>query len=257
MRYGEITANIDVAQLVLYAFWLFFAGLIYYLRREDHREGYPMVGDTDGHIVNGFPPLPTPKKFLLADGSVILAPRPQAPEVFAAKRAMTWVGAPFQPTGNPMVDGVGPASWARRHDEPDLAYDDGLPKIVPLRNAADFYLSMEDYDPRGYEVVAMDRVAVGKVVDAWIDRSEYIVRYLEVELYDTIAPRHVMLPMNFAKFQNKQMIVKVGSIASTQFAEVPALRQPDVITFLEEDKVTGYYAGGLMYASASRMGPLL
>jgi photosynthetic reaction center H subunit len=42
MGIGAITTNIDVAQLVLYAFWIFFAGLIYYLVRENHREGYPM-----------------------------------------------------------------------------------------------------------------------------------------------------------------------------------------------------------------------
>jgi photosynthetic reaction center H subunit len=33
---------VDVAQIVLYMFWAFFAGLIYYLLRENHREGYPM-----------------------------------------------------------------------------------------------------------------------------------------------------------------------------------------------------------------------
>ncbi len=33
---------IDGAQIALYAFWLFFAGLIYYIRREDKREGYPL-----------------------------------------------------------------------------------------------------------------------------------------------------------------------------------------------------------------------
>ncbi len=32
---GAITSYIDVAQVVLYAFWIFFAGLIFYLRRED------------------------------------------------------------------------------------------------------------------------------------------------------------------------------------------------------------------------------
>ena len=36
--------NVDVTQIVLYAFWLFFAGLVYYLRREDKREGYPLAG---------------------------------------------------------------------------------------------------------------------------------------------------------------------------------------------------------------------
>lgn len=34
--------KIDGAQIALYAFWLFFAGLIIYLRREDKREGYPL-----------------------------------------------------------------------------------------------------------------------------------------------------------------------------------------------------------------------
>jgi photosynthetic reaction center H subunit len=33
---------VDGTQIVLYAFWLFFVGLIIYLRREDKREGYPL-----------------------------------------------------------------------------------------------------------------------------------------------------------------------------------------------------------------------
>lgn len=33
---------IDGAQIALYAFWLFFFGLIIYFRREDKREGYPL-----------------------------------------------------------------------------------------------------------------------------------------------------------------------------------------------------------------------
>lgn len=41
METGAITQYVDVAQLVLYAFWLFFFGLIWYLQRESHREGYP------------------------------------------------------------------------------------------------------------------------------------------------------------------------------------------------------------------------
>ena len=46
---GAITSNIDVAQVVLYAFFVFFAGLIFYLRREDRREGYPLeVGGQPG-----------------------------------------------------------------------------------------------------------------------------------------------------------------------------------------------------------------
>ena len=48
MSTGAITPYIDVAQIALYAFWVFFAGLIYYLHREDKREGYPLESDRSG-----------------------------------------------------------------------------------------------------------------------------------------------------------------------------------------------------------------
>ena len=44
----NIVGSIDLALIALYAFWIFFAGLIFYLRREDKREGYPLVSDR-GH----------------------------------------------------------------------------------------------------------------------------------------------------------------------------------------------------------------
>ena len=54
METGAITQYIDVAQIVLYLFWIFFAGLIYYLVRESHREGYPMdSGRENGPKVQG------------------------------------------------------------------------------------------------------------------------------------------------------------------------------------------------------------
>jgi Photosynthetic reaction centre, H-chain N-terminal region len=50
MQVGEITGYIDVAQVTLYAFWVFFAGLIIYLRTEDKREGYPLESDRSGRV---------------------------------------------------------------------------------------------------------------------------------------------------------------------------------------------------------------
>jgi photosynthetic reaction center H subunit len=45
--------------------------------------------------------------------------------------ADSYNGSPIIPTGNPMIDGVGPAAWADdRRDEPDLTYH-GAAKIVP------------------------------------------------------------------------------------------------------------------------------
>ena len=74
METGAITQYIDVAQIVLYMFWAFFAGLIYYLVRESHREGYPMdSGRENGPKVQGWP-VPEPKTYKMADGHTILAP---------------------------------------------------------------------------------------------------------------------------------------------------------------------------------------
>jgi len=53
--------HLDGAQIVLYAFWLFFFGLVYYLRREDKREGYPL--ESERGPVQGFPAVPEPKVF--------------------------------------------------------------------------------------------------------------------------------------------------------------------------------------------------
>lgn len=58
----EYTEYFDFAQVAVYLFWFFFAGLIIYLRREDKREGYPLEADRGGRVeVQGFPPVP-PKR---------------------------------------------------------------------------------------------------------------------------------------------------------------------------------------------------
>jgi hypothetical protein len=49
---------IDFAQITVYLFWFFFAGLVIYLRREDKREGYPLESDRSGVTVQGWPAVP-------------------------------------------------------------------------------------------------------------------------------------------------------------------------------------------------------
>jgi photosynthetic reaction center H subunit len=56
---------IDAAQITLYAFWIFFAGLIIYLRREDKREGYPL--DSPQGPREGWPTVPAKKTYLHVD----------------------------------------------------------------------------------------------------------------------------------------------------------------------------------------------
>ena len=68
---GAIVGNIDVAQVVLYVFWVFFAGLIYYLQRESKREGFPLESDLPSgeRIASpGLVGMPRPKTFHVAHG---------------------------------------------------------------------------------------------------------------------------------------------------------------------------------------------
>lgn len=260
MTTGAITGYIDVAQLALYAFWIFFAGLVWYLRREDKREGYPLDSDrTDrsgGRIqVQGFPAVPSPKTFALHDGTFAQAPHPEPSlGTLPLKPVFGFPGAAFEPTGDPMKDAVGPASYAPRQDIPDTLID-GRPIIVPLRVATDHGIAGRDPDPRGMTVVACDGKAAGRVRDVWIDRAEPMVRFLEVEL--TPGGRPVLLPYGFVKYDVARRLVKVASIRADQFADVPAIRNPDQVTRLEEDKIAGYYAGGHLYALPGRMGPIV
>ncbi len=253
---GAITGYMDVAQMVLYAFWIFFAGLIYYLRSEDKREGYPMESDR-GELVQGFPPVPKQKTFHLRDGRSVTAPsyKREARELQAVPIA-SFPGAPLMPTGNPMLDGVGPAAWAERHDEPDLTAE-GDPKIVPLRVATDFSVAWQDPDPRGMQVVGADGRVAGIVQDVWVDRSEIIMRFLEVALTGPGAEGAVLLPANLARISRRRGVVKVKAITAAQFADVPGLQSGDQITLLEEDRIFGYYGGGYLYADPIRAEPAI
>ncbi len=47
------------------------------------------------------------------------------------------------------------------------------------------------------------------------------------------------------------------AILASQFADVPALRNADSVTLLEEEKVAAYYGAGTLYATSERADPLL
>jgi photosynthetic reaction center H subunit len=256
MPTGALTNHLDVAQVVLYAFWIFFACLILYLRREDKREGYPLESDRSAHIrVQGFPPIPQPKTFHLPHGGVYLAPNGEADtREVRAEPIGPWPGAPLQPTGNPLVDGVGPAAYAARAQTPDLTLE-GEPKLVAM-SASDFYLEADDPDPRGMVVVAGDGIAVGSVEDIWVDRSDAAIRYLEAEVGAAGGVRRALLPINFARIDASRRKVHVNALFAKHFADVPRLSQSDRITMREEDQITAYFAGGTLYAEPGRQEPL-
>jgi photosynthetic reaction center H subunit len=74
-----VTSYIDFAQISLYVFWIFFAGLIYYLRSEDKREGYPLESRRKVRV-QGWPPIPAEKFFYRAVPISTLSDAPRQEE---------------------------------------------------------------------------------------------------------------------------------------------------------------------------------
>lgn len=238
----------DMASLSIWLFWGFFALLIYYLQTENMREGYPLELEDGTPAPNQGPfPLPAPKTFLLPHGrgSVTVPNGAREAREVALGRTAHSEGFPHAPTGDPMADGVGPASWAPRRDIPELD-GHGHNKIVPMAAAPAFAVSA-GRDPRGLPVQAGDLEVVGRISDMWVDAPEQLVRYLEITL-NSGAKRLVPMPM--VKVQADR--VRINSLSSDLFDGVPATRSQTEVTLLEEDKIGAYYAGGTMYAAAKR-----
>ncbi|MFY7973777.1 MAG: photosynthetic reaction center subunit H [Rubrivivax sp.] len=251
MEFGAITGYVDLAQILLYAFWLFFAGLIYYLCRESHREGYPMEVDGLNTVAKGWP-VPPPKTFKTLHGDVVVPDPSKGEPAYAGTSTDRSPGSPIDPAGDPMTAGVGAGAWANRADVPDPMLD-GTAKIVPLRVVKDFGVSPNDDDPRGLPVVGGDGKTAGKVKDLWVDQSEMMFRFIEVELDGGKGVR--LLPVPFARIRSDR--VDVNSIFAGHFAGVPTTRHPEQVTLMEEERIAAYYGAGTLYAEPSRGEPLI
>jgi photosynthetic reaction center H subunit len=244
--------NFDLASLSIWLFWGFFALLIYYLQTENMREGYPLETEDGKTAPNQGPfPVPKPKTFRLPHGKGEVTVPSAANEAqhrregLALARTATSDGFPHAPTGNPMLDGVGPASWVPRRDEPELD-GHGHNKIVPMSRLEGFVVSA-GRDPRGLPVQAADLEVVGRVSDVWVDASEQLVRYLEVDLN---SGKKRLLPMTLARIWSDR--VRISALASDNFDHIPATRSATEVTKLEEDKICAFVASGWMYDAPKR-----
>jgi len=261
----EINGYLDVAQMVLYGFWLFFALLLVYLFAENRREGYPLEDDVTGAYSNDNLFLPKPRTYILPHGhGVRLFPDPLNRDTrpVAATRTSVNPGSSLVPTGDPMVDGVGPGAWAERPDYPD-ADPHGTPAVQPMSKVPHFAIAPADLNPLGIDVIGTDGIAVGQVTDIWVDVMESYIRYYEVALADGTTR---LLPMHFAKLRRKDRVplregaryeFYVHAITSAQFENVPTIKRKGSITMLEEERVQAYYGGGMLYALPHRTEPLL
>ena len=271
--------HIDFAFIALYLFWAFFFCLVWYLQREGRREGFPLVADPDGTALNQDMWMPSPKTFVTNDGRTRIAPDPQMADTrpLNAEFAVGSPGAPLVPTGDPMGDNLGPGSYTERPDITDQTFE-GHPRIVPMRVASDFTVAEGDIDPRGTPVFGADGAQAGTVVDIWVDRSDYLIRYVEVELplasgaEEGAVAQRVLVPFNCVqirtdrdrfmefirmKYPKANAEIHVSAILASQFAGIPGVAHADQITMLEEEKVQAYFGSGMLYATPDRQEPFV
>ena len=254
MANGSILGDIDIAQLLVVVFVLFFFGLVLHLRTEDKREGYPLVDPAGGGDGEGFPPMPAPKTFQLLQGGVVTAPHPDDERPLAATRVFPFPGSSLDPTGDPLADGVGPAAYVLRRPEP-LWFSLGVTQMAPLRAVEGWSLAKGDLDPRGMAVVDLWGQEAGIVRDLWIDRGVKILRYLEVETPDG---GRTLLPIHHTDVRRYEGRVRLRSARASQVAQAPRTAAPDVVTAREEDEINAFYAGAQFFnREASRPAPKL
>lgn len=257
---GLIVGRIDLAQVTLYLFWAFFAGLIIYLQRESNREGFPLESDPPGlSHDNGLFFRPPPKSFKLPhnEGTAYApTPEPHPEPALNSTRIAVAPGSAYAPNGDdPMTSGVGPGSIALRADHADLTHA-GDPKIAPMKAMGGlFEFAKEDKNPIGFTVIGADGEKAGEVSDVWIDREESLIRYFEVKSGKNAGGPKVLLPHTFAEVKPGRETIYVDSITGSQMKAVPQTKASDRVTRLEEEKITAYFGAGTLYAWPGRSEP--
>ena len=273
---GALGEYLDVAQLALYGFWLFFAGLVIYLQVEGRREGFPTVSPLTGEKNLNF--VPSPKQFVRHDGSISVAPDPnrKEPEI-KAEQFMSFAGAPIVPVGDPLKSGIGPSAISMRADVPDVTFE-GHARIVPMRTRPDFAIAEQDTNIIGLDIFGTDGERAGTISDVWVDLSEYVIRYIEIDLASEQANGDggasggtVIFPWNMAQLHGQtgpveyfipslddgNRWVSTDAVTAAQFKDAPRTKNPERITLLEEEMVQGYFGGGYLYAVPERSEPLV
>ena len=134
--------NFDLASLSIWLFWIFFAAadLLSADREHARRLSARERGRHSPRRTRARSRCRSPRPSSCPHGRGEVTVPSAENEARTAAPIWRWrappcpKASPMRPTGDPMVDGVGPASWAPRRDEPELD-GHGHPKIVPMASA--------------------------------------------------------------------------------------------------------------------------
>lgn len=92
------------------------------------------------------------------------------------------------------------------------------PKLAALGDLADYRVCTEDTDPRGWNVVDCDAVALGKVSDLIVDLEGLTARYIVC----TTSTRAVLIPTGFARLDHERCTVHLDYVTADDLDRLPA-----------------------------------
>lgn len=119
---------------------------------------------------------------------------------------------------------------------------DRTDRIVPLDELKDYKVADRDPDVRGWDVFDVRGEKIGEVDRLLVDTATLKVRYLDVDLDDGIATgdRHVLVPIGYARLDEREDHVFVDRITAAQLASVPAyVNEP--LTREYEDELRSHF----------------
>ncbi len=125
----------------------------------------------------------------------------------------------------------------------DMMKETTTPQLARLDDLDDVRIAEGDPDPRGWDVLAADGRAVGRVDTLIADTAAMKVRYLDVELDEKALgleeERHVLIPIGGATLHEKEDVVYLGTVPSARLRMLPpyrhgSLSRPDEQFYREE-----------------------
>ena len=245
--FRNVTAFIDVPDAAWWLFFLAFIAICWVLRKNDKREGYPLVASPfAGGALLGAPEPGSPLTYVLNEGGTTSTPHYYPAPPADTAPLYPFDGTPFQPVADPLHTPLGPGAWVMRKDTPMLT-EGGEKLLQPLRVCHDWSLAEGETNPRGMAVFDCRWRPVGIVADVWIDRGSRIIRHLEVELHEALGGGRVLVPIFHTVIGEHTREIRVTALSAAEFAAVPMPAEPDGITAREEDKLNCYYAAGKFY----------
>lgn len=123
-------------------------------------------------------------------------------------------------------------------------------RIIPLDEMDRFEVAEGDPDVRGWQVFSSDGVKIGEVDELLVDTEALKVRYLDVELDDSLngdemADRHILIPIGYARLDERDDHILVDALHSGTLGEMPSYAQEPLTRDLEAAVIERFAPGAV------------